>query len=260
MSQVLRIKTEIMFLYSRKDKLNAQLYKAHLNAALEWGSLWPLIQNSIIQSINSKLTDVYKPLDRKLNHLSRIPTNANNRKCTFFQRVTKLTDIEFTDEESILLHKGMKYNLSYRRNNWIQNIGLEAECAITLLPQEDREYMRLCVAKQIEKIHAEYPSDNYNTPQHSKELRIAKSIKDKLTENNATITKADKGSSIVIIYNTDYEDKVLKFIHNNNAHLTTNKMTTMFQKELKRTLKRCTTIISPETNWKLTQLNPRTPI
>ena len=52
---------------------------------------------------------------------------------------------------------------------------------------------------------------------------------------------------------------MLEFIHNINAHLTTNKMTTMFQKELKRTLKRCTTIISPETNWKLTQLNPRTP-
>ena len=50
-SQVLRIKTEIKFLYSKKDKLNAQLYKAHLNAALEWGSLWPLIQNTIFLAV-----------------------------------------------------------------------------------------------------------------------------------------------------------------------------------------------------------------
>ena len=41
--------------------------------------------------------------------------------------------------------------------------------------------------------------------------------------------------------------------------MTTNNITTTFQKELKLTLKRCTTIISPETNWKFTNLNPKTP-
>jgi len=42
-SQILRVKDEIKFLYSKKDKLNLLLYKAHLNAALEWGNLWHLI-------------------------------------------------------------------------------------------------------------------------------------------------------------------------------------------------------------------------
>jgi len=47
-SQVLRVKEEIKFLYSKKDKLNTLLYKAHLSAALEWGNFWPKIQDNII--------------------------------------------------------------------------------------------------------------------------------------------------------------------------------------------------------------------
>ena len=76
--------------------------------------------------------------------------------------------------------------------NWVRNLGIEAECTITLLPQEDQEYMRLRVAKQIDKIYTQRPSHHYNTPKQSRELQIAKSIKEKLLVNNATITKAEK--------------------------------------------------------------------
>ena len=61
------------------------------------------------------------------------------------------------------------------------------------------------------------------------------------------------------MYNRDYEDKVSNFIHNNNAHTTTNNTTATFQKELKLTLEGCKTIISPEISWKFTNLNPKTP-
>ena len=149
--------------------------------------------------------------------------------------------------------------MGFPHKNWIQNLGIEAECAISLLPQEDQEYMRLRVAKQIGKIYYQRPSHHHVTPIQSRELRIAKSIKEKLIVNNATITKADKGNSIVTMYNTDYDDKVLNFIHNNNAHVTTNNTTATFQKELKLTLKGCKTIISPQISWKLTNLNPKTP-
>jgi len=116
-SQVLRVKEEIKFLYSKKDKLNTLLYKAHLSAALEWGNLWPIIQDNIVQSINSKLADMYKALDAKLNQLARIPTGTNNNKHIFFQRVTNLTNIVFTDEGTVLLNKGMKYNLNHKHKN-----------------------------------------------------------------------------------------------------------------------------------------------
>jgi hypothetical protein len=118
---------------------------------------------------------------------------------------------------------------------------------------------RLRVVKQIDKIHYQRPSHHHVTPIQSKELRVAKSIKEKLHVNNATLTKSDKGNSIVIMYNTDYNDKVSNFIRNNNAQVTTNNTTATFQKELKLTLKECKTIISPEISWKLTNLNPKTP-
>ena len=89
--------------------------------------------------------------------------------------------------------------MGFPHKNWIQNLGIEAECAISLLPQEDQEYMRLRVAKQIGKIYYQRPSHHHVTPIQSRELRIAKSIKEKLIVNNATITKADKGNSIVIM-------------------------------------------------------------
>ena len=230
-----------------------------MNAALEWGSLWHLIQDNILQSTNLKLADVYKGLDAKLTQLTRNPTDANNKKHVFFQRVTNLTNIDFTDEEAFLLNKGMKYNLSHKRKNWIQNLSIEAEYAITLVPQEEKEYMPLRVAKQIDKIYARLPSHRSNTPKQSRKLRIVKSIKEKLHANNAVLTKADKGSSIVIMYNTDYEDKMSNFILDNNALTTTNNITVTFQKELKHTLKRCKIIINPETSWKFTNLNPKTP-
>ena len=61
------------------------------------------------------------------------------------------------------------------------------------------------------------------------------------------------------MYNKDYEDIVSNFIHNNNAHTTTNNTTATFQKELKLTVKGCKTIISPEISWKFTNLNPKSP-
>jgi hypothetical protein len=44
------------------------------------------------------------------------------------------TDISFTQCEMSLLQKGLKYNLHTKRENWIQNLTLEAETAIQKLP------------------------------------------------------------------------------------------------------------------------------
>jgi hypothetical protein len=37
-AQLMRIKDEIKFLYKKKEKLNQELYKIHLQTAQEWGS------------------------------------------------------------------------------------------------------------------------------------------------------------------------------------------------------------------------------
>ena len=42
--------------------------------------------------------------------------------------------------------------------------------------------------------------------------------------------KADEGNSIVIMYQYDYDQKVLNFISNNNSNMTNNNITKKFQK------------------------------
>jgi hypothetical protein len=48
-----------------------------------------------------------------------------------------------------LLQKGPKYNLHTKGHNWIQNLALEVETAITNLPTKERESYRRIVAERI---------------------------------------------------------------------------------------------------------------
>ena len=52
------------------------------------------------------------------------------------------TDISFSNTEMSLLQKGPKYNLHTKNRNWIQNLALKAETAITQLPTNEREAYR----------------------------------------------------------------------------------------------------------------------
>jgi len=76
--------------------------------------------------------------------------------------------------------------------------------------------------------------------------------------NNAIITKADKGNSLVVTYDTSYSNKIHDFIHKNGAIETCNK-TTVFQREVKRTLSLSKTLIRPESKWRFVNMNPQTP-
>ena len=52
-AQITRIKDEVKFLYKKKEKLNYELYKAHLKAAQEWGEgMWETILSSINDSLD----------------------------------------------------------------------------------------------------------------------------------------------------------------------------------------------------------------
>jgi len=73
------------------------------------------------------------------------------------------TNIRFTNGELILLNKGLKYNLGHKPKHWIRDLGLEAECAIALLPPEEQEYTRHQVAKQMKKLQTrQTPQNRYS--------------------------------------------------------------------------------------------------
>jgi len=117
-------------------------------------------------------------------------------KHTFHPRVINNINIPFSNSEMTLLQKGLKYNLHTNKKKWIQNLGTEAETTIIQLPTNEQEVYRKLVADHTDKLRWQYNSN----PTHNTrpEARLIKSIQTKL-QNNAMITRADKGNSIAIL-------------------------------------------------------------
>jgi hypothetical protein len=127
------LKDEVRYLYKKKEFLNTQLYKAHLQIANMWGPIWDIISDTIHDNLSQDMTTKYHSLDRKLLHLQEIhntetPTTGNNHSNTeFYPRVINLTDITFSNAESALLQKGFKYNIHPATKQWLKTLALEAE-------------------------------------------------------------------------------------------------------------------------------------
>jgi len=156
---------------------------------------------------------------------------------------------------------GLKYNLGHKPKHWIRDLGLEAECAVTLLPPEDQEYTRYQVAKQLKKLQTQQTSQcRYNERRQYEEMKDVNSIRDKLRKNKAPITKANKESSIIIVYQNEYEQKVLDFISNNGAEEVNSNITTKFQKDLRSTINNCKLLIDTENKGRFINLNRETPL
>jgi hypothetical protein len=84
----------------------------------------------------------YQLLDNKLHKLAQEQSNIPREHHTFYPRTVNNTDITFSNKEIELLEKGPKYNLNHKKKQWLTNLALEAETAISMLPTTDREYFR----------------------------------------------------------------------------------------------------------------------
>jgi hypothetical protein len=154
----LRIKDEIKFLHAKKQHLNHQIYHLYLSLAKTWNNTWPYIQRTIEEKLQKETQSKYKNLDNKLNKLTQEQTTTPREKHTFHPKVINNTSITFSDTEMALLQKGPKYNLHSKRKNWLRNLALEAETAVTQLPTTDREFYRKLIADRINTLQ------NHSTP------------------------------------------------------------------------------------------------
>ena len=96
---------------------------------------------------------------------------------------------------------------------------------------------------------------NYNA-----ERRILKTLKKKLSDDQALVTKADKGNTLVIINKNDYDDKIRDFIVNNNITLLTSDPTDLYVKRLNRSLNMCTHLFDERTRRSLKPINSKAPV
>ena len=91
------------------------------------------------------------------------------------------------------------------------------------------------------------------------EFMTLKKIKTKLIDNNARITKADKGHTLVVIDNDTYTQKVNEFISDNNIKVLNSDPTDSFVKILNSTINNCVTLFDERTGRYLKPINAKAP-
>jgi hypothetical protein len=242
-------KNEIKFLY-RKKQLNTELYHMHIQSASNWQHIWHNIEQSINQKLQREMVEIHKTQQQKIQTLSKTKTTDTKNKDNSYPGVVNTTDTQFTKEEIHLLNKGLQYNLHHKQKNWI-------ETALNNLDIAEQQYYRHAVGKTLIKITQK---NEHNSDTHNKEWKAIRNIKKKLTENNLTITRADKGKTTVILILTKYEQKVNDFIKEHKITEINSNPTQKYQKRIKQILKQNKNITQKEHTWKYTNMNPTPPI
>ena len=96
-----------VYMFTKKDKLNWELYERHLKAAKEWGAMCHNIQNFVNEKLNHNMEKKYKILDLKINILTCDQNQQRDNKIQFYPTVVNNTNIDFSNEEIALLNKAL---------------------------------------------------------------------------------------------------------------------------------------------------------
>jgi hypothetical protein len=100
---------------------------------------------------------------------------------------------------------------------------------------------------------------NLHTKHNNIEKALLRQIKQKLDTHHATITRANKGNALVIIYQQDYDSKVQTFINTSSFSILRTDPTKKFQRDLRKDINLCQTVIPQNIRWKFINLNPTPP-
>jgi len=83
-------------------------------------------------------------------------------------------------------------------------------------------------------------SNSQNNILQKRQLHVMKELNKKLTTENAIITLADKGKTIVIINSNEYSEKMLSFLTANNFNILTKDPTEKFHNLIHKTMQKVT--------------------
>ena len=90
------------------------------------------------------------------------------------------------------------------------------------------------------------------------EKKVINQIKRKLTDAKAVVTKADKERSLIILYESNYNNKIHTFISKNNFTQLTQDITNKLQSKIRTVINECN-IIPKDKKHKYINLNPSVP-
>jgi hypothetical protein len=77
------------------------------------------------------------------------------------------------------------------------------------LEARSQDAYRILATKKLKQL--QHILNNSNT-MHKRQMYLTKNIQHNIKENNAMITQADKGKTLVIIYTHDYHNKLHTFL------------------------------------------------
>jgi hypothetical protein len=216
-----QINQEIKFLYIKKQQLNTQLYRLHMDCANLWNKTWDLIQD-VEQLLQEKMEETNKKLNKKTDKLTEkcevLAKQQHKQQLRSFYRWTEnLTNIIFTKEEQETLDLGLQHSVEQPlRMYWLNPIA-ETENAIKQLDQKQQSAYLIMAAKKLKQIYNSNKNMGATSKRHN---HILNRIKQKLMSHNAIITQADKVKTMVIIYQQDYNSKVHNFLIENDIKQT----------------------------------------
>jgi hypothetical protein len=262
--RIIWIKEEINSLYSKLKNLNDSLEELNRNLRLNFHqeSIEEFTEyiNSWIDPRLKKKKETHDKKIRKLCELQKpmLLNEMQDTSYTFYPTMKNLTDIEFNEEESAIINKSLKYNVNmdYKPKE-IEDGLIEVDVAIKSTPKEIQDSIRINFIHEMNKNNNEIVKNNIKE-RSNKELKLIKSISEKLKENNSMIAKADKSNTVVIIKNEDYDKKVIDFIEKNEFKELKKDPTPEYNKILNNTISKCKTLSKNEKN-RLKTINPDAP-
>ena len=163
------------------------------------------------------MEETYKKLNKKTDKpigRREITTKQQHKQQhNFYRRTENLTNIVFTKEEQETLDLGLQHSVEQLLRTYWLNLIVEMENAIKQLDQKQQSAYRIMASKKLKQIYNSNKNTGTTSKRHS---HILNRIKQKLMSNNTIIAQADKGKTVVIIYQQDYINKVQNFLTEND--------------------------------------------
>lgn len=258
----IRIKEEIKSLYYKKTKLNSELYKLHLEL---YNTLHYITAEKYIKNINKQIIEITNILKIKhknkiLNLKSKQNTPIPNCTFKFYPRLSNKTNIQLTNNEIEILNKGLSFNIQKTNKNQIIHEVINAEAAIKSLPTiEAQNEARTTINKKLKQKLKNKITNTKNNIKQKQYLTNLNNIKQKLIDNQAIVTKADKGNTIVILNQQDYYNKSIDFIKNNNIKEIKKDPTKSYVKQINNIINQSNNLFQNNEKNKLKQPNAKAP-
>ncbi|XP_050513525.1 uncharacterized protein LOC126889333 [Diabrotica virgifera virgifera] len=175
---------------------------------------------------------------------------------TFYTPFINYSNVVFSNNELSLLQKGFKFNPPQSsKKQQLRNLellGVESESILQSIPLENTEEIRsslkVLLKKEKEAICNNRKGYHRNPLNEYKDT--IKSIDKKISENNLTVTKADKGSTVVVLHTQDYHQKVTNFILD-NQFLTKSVNINTFTTKVRTAINKITEVFDNTTKKKL---------